>query len=275
MFKRVVIAAMVAFGTLSAVATPATAAVVTIQNGDFTGARDATGPNIGNLVPTPFGFGYGSYTTNFAWSASGCGCNNAIASYPGLITGLFAPGAPAGYAGNIYALDAAPGLADGVFLHQLINGLTLGSRYSVSFLQASGSKYVTGGDTAQWHIGLGGVVNDPTMYNPYPTLVGATVKDAPLMTNGVGTGFSGWTREYATFTAGGTSQLLSFFATGSGAPPYALLADVSISAVPEPATWAMMIIGFGVVGGAMRAAKRRSDETFDAKIKRIAEGEAA
>lgn len=28
-------------------------------------------------------------------------------------------------------------------------------------------------------------------------------------------------------------------------------------AVPEPATWAMMLLGFGFVGGAMRAAKRR------------------
>ena len=28
-------------------------------------------------------------------------------------------------------------------------------------------------------------------------------------------------------------------------------------AVPEPATWAMMIIGFGMIGGTMRSAKRR------------------
>lgn len=29
------------------------------------------------------------------------------------------------------------------------------------------------------------------------------------------------------------------------------------SAVPEPGTWAMMLLGFGFVGGAMRSAKRR------------------
>ena len=29
------------------------------------------------------------------------------------------------------------------------------------------------------------------------------------------------------------------------------------SAVPEPATWAMMLLGFGLIGGAMRSAKRR------------------
>ena len=32
---------------------------------------------------------------------------------------------------------------------------------------------------------------------------------------------------------------------------------VSAAAVPEPGTWAMMILGFGFVGGAMRSAKRR------------------
>ena len=38
---------------------------------------------------------------------------------------------------------------------------------------------------------------------------------------------------------------ITFFDTGG--PP----------AVPEPATWAMMLLGFGFVGGAMRSAKRR------------------
>jgi hypothetical protein len=31
----------------------------------------------------------------------------------------------------------------------------------------------------------------------------------------------------------------------------------SASAVPEPATWAMMIGGFGMVGGSMRSARRK------------------
>jgi PEP-CTERM motif len=32
-------------------------------------------------------------------------------------------------------------------------------------------------------------------------------------------------------------------------------------AVPEPSTWAMMLLGFGFVGGAMRSAKRRQKVT--------------
>lgn len=31
--------------------------------------------------------------------------------------------------------------------------------------------------------------------------------------------------------------------------------------VPEPTTWAMMLLGFGFVGGAMRSAKRRQKLT--------------
>ena len=32
---------------------------------------------------------------------------------------------------------------------------------------------------------------------------------------------------------------------------------LSFAAVPEPATWAMMIVGFGLIGGALRSAKGR------------------
>lgn len=31
-----------------------------------------------------------------------------------------------------------------------------------------------------------------------------------------------------------------------------------VPAVPEPATWAMLLLGFGLVGGAMRSARRRN-----------------
>jgi len=43
-------------------------------------------------------------------------------------------------------------------------------------------------------------------------------------------------------------------------------------AVPEAGTWAMMILGMGAVGFALRRAKRRSDDRFDAKIRAITAG---
>ena len=48
-----------------------------------------------------------------------------------------------------------------------------------------------------------------------------------------------------------------------------------VSAVPEPAMWLTMILGFGLIGGILRSVARRSDRKFNAKIKRIAAGELA
>lgn len=44
----------------------------------------------------------------------------------------------------------------------------------------------------------------------------------------------------------------------SASETWVLRAGVN-GAVPEPATWAMMIFGFGAVGGSMRSARRRKD----------------
>lgn len=53
------------------------------------------------------------------------------------------------------------------------------------------------------------------------------------------------------FTATGTSTTLKFTSTGTTAYG-AALDNVSVTAVPEPATWALMIVGFGAMGGMMR-----------------------
>ena len=56
----------------------------------------------------------------------------------------------------------------------------------------------------------------------------------------------------ATLNAGGP-QFLSVTGTSGGNAAFGGNVTVSgVSAVPEPATWAMMIGGFGMVGGAMR-----------------------
>jgi hypothetical protein len=49
------------------------------------------------------------------------------------------------------------------------------------------------------------------------------------------------------------------------APPSVLTLNfnglINAPMVPEPSTWAMMLVGFGVIGGAMRSAKRRQKVT--------------
>jgi len=66
----------------------------------------------------------------------------------------------------------------------------------------------------------------------------------------------GWTSESFTFVASGTTDTLTFASNttdDSGNPSYPTafgpaLDNVSVAPVPEPATWAMMILGFLGIG---------------------------
>ncbi|HEX8603247.1 MAG TPA: PEPxxWA-CTERM sorting domain-containing protein [Pseudoduganella sp.] len=144
--------------------------------------------------------------------------------------------------GNVFASDALywPGV-----LSQTINGLAVGSAYTLTFDYALAQQVGFDGANGDnyWQVGFGG----------------ATQKSTALsIGNG---GFSGWKTATMTFTAQSASQALSFLANGAapGAPPFLLLDGVSlVSAVPEPATWGMLLGGLGLVGflARRRAAKR-------------------
>jgi hypothetical protein len=70
-------------------------------------------------------------------------------------------------------------------------------------------------------------------------------------------GFDGWYQANVQFTATSATDLLSFLASSnSGNPPYALLTNISLTAAPEPAVWALMVMGLGGVGLAMRRRRR-------------------
>ena len=87
-----------------------------------------------------------------------------------------------------------------------------------------------------------------------------------------GTGASGpWAPPVAGSTSGNALQSLAGapYATvvdaGSGLNyelPFIINGTVAASAVPEPATWAMMIGGFGMIGGAMRSRRRKTTVSF-------------
>jgi hypothetical protein len=149
--------------------------------------------------------------------------------------------------GAFVGLDGDP-VANGP-LDQTINGLTVGDKYDLSFYWAGTElSNRTGYGTIQVTGSLGG---DPFATTAYSN------------TNGAGTpgSFSGWMLENFTFTANSTSELLSFLAVGTPSgnlPPFALLDGVSVTGVPEPSTWAMMLAGFGGLGFAAFRRRRKT-----------------
>lgn len=84
------------------------------------------------------------------------------------------------------------------------------------------------------------------------------------LTNGVGTNVpvGVWTAYSYTFVVPTTTTYLLNFNFKSGSTPAkdVLLDAVAINAVPEPASWALMLLGFGGLGLSMR--RRRTEVQF-------------
>ena len=133
--------------------------------------------------------------------------------------------------GNIFASDSQyyPGL-----LSQDVGGLLVGSTYKLTFSYALAQQVGFDGANVNnyWQVGFGN----------------STAKTSMLSIPN--DGFSGWKTATMYFKAGGLDQVLSFMANGTapGAPPFMLLDNVSLTAVPEPETWGMMLAGFGLIG---------------------------
>jgi hypothetical protein len=146
---------------------------------------------------------------------------------------------------HFMALDGDPG-GNGVTgvqgpLQQTITGLTPGQLYTLTFdFAADQLMDRTGQTTEQLAVSLGSETH---------------LTDILTAPSG---GATPWEKETMSFTATSSSELLSFLSIGtpSGYPPIALLDNVSIS-VPEPATWALMLIGVGAVGASLRLRRRQ------------------
>lgn len=151
--------------------------------------------------------------------------------------------------GSFLAADGAYGTT---VISQLVSGLVVGQSYTLTFDYAGAQQRNFNGTTTEgWYFGLG---TDITNVNTFKYGYTGDLQDASH-------GFTGWKTETATFTATATSEYLAFLANGtpSGEPPFSLLDNVSLKAagaVPEPASWAMMVGGFGVIGGALRAQRK-------------------
>ncbi|WP_246167308.1 PEPxxWA-CTERM sorting domain-containing protein [Sphingomonas piscis] len=63
--------------------------------------------------------------------------------------------------------------------------------------------------------------------------------------------------QYVRFVAGAADQIRSVTFANSSQIDAFEVSNFQVSAVPDPATWATMIIGFGAIGFAMRASRRK------------------
>lgn len=115
-----------------------------------------------------------------------------------------------------------------------------GKRYLLSF--AFSHNLFGGSSTASGNYSVGSIAGSVTH-------VGGSTSDLK------------WNTFRKAFVAGeGPTSKLSFSGVQSGDNAGLLIDAVSISAVPEPSTWAMLIIGFGVAGAALR--RRRASASF-------------
>ncbi len=65
----------------------------------------------------------------------------------------------------------------------------------------------------------------------------------------------GWQTKSFSFTANSTQSTLTF-GSATNTPFGPAIDNVSVQAVPEPGTWLMMIVGFGLLGGMLRSRRR-------------------
>lgn len=240
-------AALLAVGSIGL----ANAAIV--QNGDFSGTSGLTAPS---------GYGYTGQQAGYAgftldnWTASGYtiwypnpddavnGCAYTQYHFPGSTN-------PGGYCSSLNKVGATlpDGSATSTFIAldgvntdlqgsvtQMLSGLTNNAKYTVSFFwgttqETQASNLV---QSHQEHLTVG---------------FGSSSQDtSPDVTTNWGD-FEGWFQTSFTFTATGTSQLLSFMASGlpSDGPPMILLTGVSVTQnVPEPPELALF--GGGLLG---------------------------
>jgi len=80
---------------------------------------------------------------------------------------------------------------------------------------------------------------------------------ATVVHTGATTSDLNWSIFTDTFTAGSNSTKLEFASLLGDQNGSIFLDAISVTATPEPGTWAMMILGFGLAGAAVRRRKRQ------------------
>jgi hypothetical protein len=216
-----------------------------------------------------YGVGNNAYWQNIGYYG---GTLHGWASHPLVDPPLFSNGNNLSFAGgpagsyNFVYTDTGAGYQSWA-ITQTIGGLVSGDKYTLTFLANFFTENNPAGDTARWNVNLGGSLNAFTT-NPvshqgsyYAGFTGGDTVSTPATAVPQGAGGygvangTGWVEETLTLTASGATQALTFIGTGEGDPPFAAITDISLTAAsgtPEPATWFMLLTGFGCLGAILR-----------------------
>lgn len=246
--KKSVLLGVVALSAGLAIAGGAGAATNLVQNGGFSLSTHGAGELSYNTNVTDWSVLSASqdksydflFTSGRQATTTGSRGNQGIVKLYGTIAN-----SPDG--GNFIAID--PAYQNDGPITQTIKNLVAGKDYVLSFDYAGAQQQGFSGKTTEgWTVDLGDDKAQST-----------TILDDPSH------GFTGWHAASFTFVADASTEVLSFLAKGGptgGQPPFALLDGVSLTqmqtGVPEPATWAFMILGFGGVGAAVRRRRQQA-----------------
>ena len=181
--------------------------------------------------------------------------------------GLSTLTAPPSGSATVMAQDSAP--ENAAYLSQTITGLMPGGHYRLTFNFAGLQLYGFNGGLWNGATNEGAIANLGGTYDTSApggttsqTFTGGQTDTYVYAgyTNAVPShGFTGWQKVSMDFKATSASEVLNLEAisTSSGNPPFALIDNVQMFAVPEPASWSLMIVGAGLLGGFAR--RRRAE----------------
>jgi hypothetical protein len=170
---------------------------------------------------------------------------------------------PAGFTADYPLAGSAELVSGSLDLQYQQPAFSDGSQYLA--VKANGSATITstsgGYNSVSFFIGSIDGYNTVDVLNTAGVVIGSYTNDAfttPFEANGDGS--SSITNRRVSITAGANDGLIGSIRFGTGAN--SLEVDNLVFAVPEPSTWLMMLAGFGMVGMAMRARRRRMNVVF-------------
>jgi len=152
-----------------------------------------------------------------------CGCHG-FARFRGLTVGEPRRGTWVGLGSDVGYIET---------FGQTITGLTAGATYTIA-----------------WYAGNFGY-SPRTFGFIKPNAINATIDGVSVGTGATLALGSSWFFESATFVAGSSGASLSF-QLATDARSYMSIDGISVTAVPEPETYALMLAGLAAVGAALR-----------------------